>query len=345
MRAPSTILVLLCVLATSDALAQQANPRVVVSNFYEENDVFADTDQHYTQGLKLSYLVEQDGTPPWMERLVPRLWSLFGDENLPSTYNSGWSLGQNIYTPDDINFAGLNPDDRPYAGWLYVGRLLQISDDCDPTAPLPPGADPCRQQQHSFELDLGVVGPASQAGWAQTKLHEIIESDEPMGWDYQLGNEPAALLLYRGRWRFPNRSLTFDAIPSAGFALGNVLTYLSAGGMVRLGRNLSGFGGDVLPGVNRIRPASWEAYGFAGAEGRLVGVNIFLDGNHFRESASVDKKSFVYDLSYGAAVRYKPLRVTYTRVVRSQEFEPRSGRDLDPQEFGSVILSWERSFS
>ncbi len=345
MRAPSMIFALLFLAALPEAFAQQQKPRVVVSNFYEENDLFADTDQHYTQGLKFSFLMEREGTPPWMEKLVPGLWSFFGDENLPSLHNAGWSLGQNMYTPDEITFTHLDPDDRPYAGWLYIGRLLQISADCDATAPLPPGADACQEQLHSFELDLGVVGPASGARWAQTQVHKIIDSPEPLGWGHQIGNEPAALLLYRGKWRFPNRSLTFDATPSAGFALGNVLTYLSAGGTLRLGRNLSGFPGDLIPAVNRRTPAAWEIYGFAGAEGRLMGVNIFLDGNHFQDSASVDKKSFVYDLSYGAAVRYKPLRVTFTRVRRSEEFEPRSGRPLDPQEFGSVILSWERSFS
>jgi lipid A 3-O-deacylase len=328
--------------AAAQGAGELPRPRIVSSNFYEENDVFADTDRHYTQGLKLSLLYEQEGTPPWLEDLVPRLWSVFGDEDLPPAHNAGWTLGQNIYTGEDIRRATPDPDDRPWAGWLYLGRLLQISSDCDPLADVEGGAV-CREQQHTFELDLGVVGPASGADWAQSALHEIIDSAEPQGWRHQLGNEPGLLLLYKGKWRFPNRSQTFDFIPHGGMALGNVLTSLSAGGTVRLGFHLSGFGGDVLPAVRRLegRP-TWEAYVFGGAEGRLLGVNIFLDGNHFRDSASVDKEPFVHDLSYGAAVRYKQLRLTYTLVRRSPEFEPRSGRDLGTQDFGSVIVSWER---
>jgi lipid A 3-O-deacylase len=40
-------------------------------------------------------------------------------------------------------------------------------------------------------------------------------------------------------------------------------------------------------------------YFFAGAQGRAVGRNIFLDGNTFRHSLSVPKKNFVADLQAG----------------------------------------------
>jgi lipid A 3-O-deacylase len=322
-------------------------PRIVSWSFHEENDVFAETDIHYTQGLKFTLLREQEGSPAWMENVAPELWSRFGNGELPFGFNGGWSFGQNMYNPEDIETAVPNPDDRPWGGWLYLGRTLQLATDCDDEGrPTPEqvaaGVVRCREQQHTFEADLGVVGPLSGAEWAQKTLHRMIGSAEPAGWDNQIGNQPGLLLLYTGKWRYPNRSRTFDAIPHVRIAAGNVLGFAGAGGTVRLGRNLTGVGGDLIPAVSRRPRPRWEAYVFAGAEARLVGVNVFLDGNQFHGGPSIDKEPFVYDLSGGGAVRYRNFRVTYTLVQRSPEFESPSGRDLDPQKFGSFVLSWER---
>lgn len=324
-------------------------PRVMAWTFYDENDVFAGTDQHYTQGFKFTMLREQKGSPKWIEKLAPILWSAFGNEKLPFSFNGGWSVGQNIYTPEDIEQSEPQPDDRPWAGWLYVGRMLQVSSDCDPTEEVPAdaGVVRCREQQHTFEADVGVVGPLSQAEAVQTGLHEVLDNTPPKGWDNQIKNEPGLLLLYTGKWRFPNRSQTFDATPTTRIAVGGpgaVLAFASAGGTVRFGRNLSGFTGSLIPSVQRQTRPRWDAYVFAGAEARLVGVNVFLDGNYFHDdSPSAEKEPFVYDLTGGGSIRYKSFRMTYTLVQRSPEFEPPSGRDLDPQNFGSLALSWEKA--
>jgi len=330
-----TLVLLPGALGAQDLVGTSQAPLASVS-FYEENDLFSGTDHHYTQGLKLSFFRVEEGTPDWLSSLADTLWPILADNNIIFSKNAGWTLGQNMYTGEDIRRASIDPDDRPWAGWLYVGRLFQMTDLCDEDD------GTCQQQQHTFELDLGVVGPASGAKWAQSRLHEVIDSPEPMGWVNQLGNEPGLLLLYKGKWRFPNTSRTFDVIPHGGIALGNVLTYISTGGTARVGFHLTGFPTDSIPAAVRENRPKWEAYAFGGIDGRLTAVNIFLDGNHFRDSYSIDKEAFVYDFSYGGAVRYKQLRLTYTLVRRSPEFKPRSGRDLDPQNFGSVVLSWER---
>jgi lipid A 3-O-deacylase len=337
MSNPIRQLAIFCTLVFLPGAIGAQVPRAPLSSvsFYEENDVLTGTDHHYTQGLKLSFFRVEEGTPDWLSSLADTLWPILADNNIFFSKNAGWALGQNIYTGEDIRRASIDPDDRPWAGWLYVGRLLQITDLCSEADKT------CRQQQHTFELDLGVVGPASGAEWAQTWLHKRIESPEPMGWGNQLGDEPGLLLLYKGKWRFL-ASRTFDVVPHGGIALGNVLTYLSTGGTARVGFNLTGFPTDSIPAAARENRPQWEAYAFGGVDGRLTAVNIFLDGNHFRDSYSIDKEAFVYDLSYGGAIRYKQLRLTYTIVRRSPEFEPRSRRDLDPQNFGSFVLSWER---
>ena len=61
-------------------------------------------------------------------------------------------------------------------------------------------------------------------------------------------------------------------------------------------------------------------YLFAGASGRAVGRDIFLDGNSWRHSASVRKRPAVADLEAGAALFWRDMRLSFTQDIRSQEF-------------------------
>ena len=64
----------------------------------------------------------------------------------------------------------------------------------------------------------------------------------------------------------------------------------------------------------------YEWYGFVGADVRYVEPNIFLHGTVFHESFSVDAHNVVRDLTLGASMRIDALRVSLTRVFRSEEF-------------------------
>ena len=341
MKAPlaSVAAVLFVLTALPPPAGGQISDRLSSVSLYEENDVFVGSDQHYTQGLKLTLFTTERGASDWMVNLADGVWRLFGANDIQRRFNAGWALGQNMYTPEDIELPTVDPDDRPWAGWLYLGRALQVASDCSQDGPQ---ADPdCREQQVTLELDVGVVGPSSQAEWAQAELHEIIDSPKP-SWAGQLEDEPGLLLLGKKKWRFVLRDRMLDVVPHAGVALGNVLTYASAGGTLRFGWNLRGFSGDTIPALAPSDPPVWEAHVFAGVDARAVAVNIFLDGNHFQDSHSVDKEPFVYDLVTGFHARYKCIQVAYSLVRRSPEFEPRSGRHLGPQNFGSLVISWVR---
>ena len=63
--------------------------------------------------------------------------------------------------------------------------------------------------------------------------------------------------------------------------------------------------------------------------------NIFLDGNNFRSSHSVDKKDFVGDVQAGVAVIIDRVRLAYTHVLRTKEFD---GQDHSNQ-FGAFSIS------
>lgn len=306
-----------------------------------ENDryVLPSTDRHYTNGLKLSWLSrKQDDLPALLNR-ISNLPSLFVESgSKPLTRRVGVAIGHSIFTPEDTRSRAFVDDDRPYAGWAYVAFSLQAvhGDDRGGLA-----------RQDTLGLELGVVGRAAGGEPVQNTWHDIIGADRSKGWDNQLENEPGVNLLFERKWRtdalaeFKPLGLSLDLIPHYSMSLGNVLTAFGAGATIRIGQELQEDFGPPrirpsLPGSEGFRAGGgFGWYVFAGAEGRAVARNVFLDGNTFRGSHSVTKNPLVGDFQFGLAVVYRKVRVTYTHVVRTKEFDgqPR------PDRFGAISLS------
>ena len=78
---------------------------------------------------------------------------------------------------------------------------------------------------------------------------------------------------------------------------------------------------------------------FAGAQGRAVLRNLFLDGNTFEESSSVDREVFVLDGSAGLSLVFgqlsRPAMLSFTFVWRGKEFAGQ--RKVD--RFGSAQIA------
>lgn len=293
-----------------------------------ENDVFYGLDRDYTNGVQISWTSGRDQAPDWALRAARTIPFFPGHGEVRASY----AVGQNMYTPADITLEDPPLTDRPYAGWLYgsIGLVTQTESRLD-----------------QLNLQIGVVGPAALAGETQRLVHEIVVgSDDPQGWDTQLHNEPGVVLTYQRSWRAfvsgSSHGFGFDATPHVGGSLGNVFTYANAGATFRLGWNLPDDYGP--PRIQPSLPGSgyFEAqdrlgvYLFAGLDGRAVGRNIFLDGNTWRDSRSVDKELFVGDAQVGLAVTYGTARLAYTHVFRTPEYE---GQE-DADEFGAVSLSF-----
>ena len=80
----------------------------------------------------------------------------------------------------------------------------------------------------------------------------------------------------------------------------------------------------------------WGWYLFGGVQGRAVAQNIFLDGNTFQNSASVDKKVLVADFTVGASVFYMDwAKLDFTFTERTKEFKTQQSMDR----FGAASLS------
>lgn len=178
-----------------------------------------------------------------------------------------------MYTPRNTSIQALIVDDRPYTGWTYLSAALHSKN---------------MDLLNTFELSLGIVGPASQAEEVQTRVHELIDDQDPQGRDNQLKNEPGLMLVWQRFWRilrhhFGGVGFAWDLIPHAGVSLGNVFTYANLGEEIRFGYNLPvDFGtslirpgGGTSPPVGRQDPhlSAVSDFGiafFAGVDGRAV---------------------------------------------------------------------------
>lgn len=309
----------------------------------EENDsLYFNSDKHYTQGLRFSYLTpeigEQDdwaGPFTFLEDNTPVFAPQGADNKISRRY--ALFVGQSFFTPKELSLNPPDPRDRPYAGWLYAGvSLLQESN---------------KHVLENLELDLGVVGPWAFGKEVQNDYHQFIGARHAKGWDSQIGNEPGAMLSYERMWRVtlvPDADIGVDIVPGLGATVGNVFTYGEAGALLRVGNYLHA---DYGPA--RIRPAlsgtdyfsgdppsgTIGFYFFAGTQGRVVGRNIFLDGNSFRDSTSVDKKVLVADIQAGFSVFWSTCaRLDFSVVQRTDEFEGQ--HKPDPIGTASFAFSW-----
>ncbi|MDB6053182.1 MAG: hypothetical protein JWN25_705 [Verrucomicrobiales bacterium] len=331
MGSKKTVVVLCLFLCCLGAVGSELRTNTVpgaVFTFTEENDLFIKTDRHYTQGLKFSYLFEDDFVPHWLANASDKLpaFGLHTDH-----HKMGFAIGQNIFTPADLKTSAPILDDRPYAGWLYGSMIFQRRGTFIGTVPT----------LDNYELSLGVVGPASFAEDAQKKVHQIRGLDIPQGWDNQLRTEPGLMVRYTRLWLFrAGEEFSADAIPDVGFALGNIGTFANAGVTFRLGYHVpTDFGPAIIDapaadsGVDRKK---WGAYVFTGVDGKAVGYNEFLDGTLFRSSQSVDRNILVGEARAGAVFVLKTCEISYTYVVRSHEFHQQKQNDI----FGSLSLKF-----
>lgn len=305
---------IILVLAAAPAAAEPAPP---VYSIVVENDLFGGSDERYTNGIKHQWL-SAEGKGVRLARFFLRAGE--GD-----AVRYGVGAGQSIFNAETIELPGPFPDQRPYAGWLYLEAQSVVERAGGAT--------------DIVKIAAGVVGPASLAEDAQRTFHRAFDFIDPAGWDNQLRNEPGLLVAFDRQWRLGGGG-RFEILPHAGASLGNVLTEARGGTMFRIGSNLESDGlpariGPARPsaGAHGAEGVSWQIY--AGGQARAVAQNIFLDGNTFRDSLSVDRKTIVGELEAGFAVRAGRVSLGYNHVWRTREYDG----EPDGQDFGAVTVS------
>ena len=342
---PATLLIITTLLLIFQPLAQaqdkpsaQENATQLIRNSTHKNFISLSiendslgkgTDQNYTSGIRATYFNINADIPAYIDRIADYIPTF----DINETTSLAYSIGQNLYTPDDIKARQQNPNDRPWAAWLYASAGL---------------ATLTGNHIDELELTLGMVGPVAQGENAQKYVHSLIGSPLPEGWDNQLDNEPGAIVSWLRRWpqtaTLETMGLYGSAEPNINISLGNIYSYAGTGLTFKLSPATNRWQDSparvrpAIPGTGyfQIPQNDWSWYLFAGIDGRAVARNIFLDGNTFSNSHSVDKEYFVADLNTGIALTYKRMRLSYSLVYRTKEFHAQDDNTL----FGSLTLSY-----
>ncbi|HPC09272.1 MAG TPA: lipid A deacylase LpxR family protein [Smithella sp.] len=310
---------------------------------YMENDLFEHLDRYYTHGTKFSWISrdlsnyrEITSIPHWMQSIIEKV-PLVNDPDQQRSVSL--SFGQNIYTPEHKEKRKLLKNDRPYAGITYLGLGLHSKNT---------------KHMDTLELGIGIVGRHSYAEDIQTKIHEWTDSEVARGWKNQLRDEPILNVYLERKWRLlqlrNSSGLGLDLIPHTGLAIGNALTGANLGGQVRFGWNVPNDFGTYLirPGSDSSAPLDdtdprffaplrrFGVHAFFAVDGKAVARNILLDGNTFRDSHSVKKEPFVAEIIGGLGIIIHRIKITYSYVHRTKEFE----KQKDAQHFGALALSF-----
>jgi len=282
------------------------------ASIHWENDTFGNTDRYYTNGI--SFALTHSGAG-WMENIADCLPWGHGYSTI------GYEITQAMITPYDKELTIPDPKDRPYAGIFLVGITLHVEQ---------------ANSYHGIKLVTGVMGPSSLAKETQKEVHRHVNSAQPEGWDYQLGDEPVLNLVYEYRYKFrlkdKRHGWAIEALPIAGGCLGNLLTQGQVGGYLRVGYNIpDDFGSTLMRGIGHLPPpkyngnsksnSNWHFSFYSGCSVNMVLRDITLDGNTFKDSSRVDKNLFLPVVGFGIAIGNQYFINSFTYTFLGKEFK------------------------
>ena len=207
-------------------------------------------------------------------------------------YRAGIAIGQVMQTPDDLSRSDLIEDDVSYAGVITLQATWYAFNN---------------DEFRGFEITAGVAGFPSLAEQTQKTMHKLLRSDDPKGWGNQLDFEPVININYMRKkkiWCQGNPAgFSFGLATNGNVGLGNLFTQASVELEMRFGHNMSG-GFVYVPDpiglsmhyLASLKPENARAASFYASfvlRGSAFAHNIFLDGNTFRDSHSVEKEPLV----------------------------------------------------
>src|SRR5690606_28748372 len=142
--------------------------------FAIDNDLLVRSgrDQDYTYGFNLTYSGKA-AEENWLS-LDPMLGAAdhLTHIDFPSASNHSTEMGWFGFTPENIDTAGADPDDRPYASLVYVSNSREYADYVEHVA-------------WKTTLTFGVLG-LDLAGSVQNRIHDVIDATEARGWNHQI---------------------------------------------------------------------------------------------------------------------------------------------------------------
>lgn len=278
-----------------------------------ENDLVNETDDSYSHGTEIEWV---GGT------------QMKND----SPYRVGYGIHQTMYTPTDISNPDNQPDDRPWCGMLTAFREVWSKS----------GTEVVRTR-----YEVGVLGPWAGCETTQTKVHEIVGSGKPMGWDNQMPNEPVVNVYHERHHPLMSfgREGSWGAYVESvyGGTLGTTFINAMGGSGVRAGWNIppDRITGGIDP--KGIQAGRFFAYVSGEVGGIFVLHNATIGSSFFQDREPDHEQELqrgVGTYKYGGVVGYGSFAATYMFNMRTAEFK---GQD-EGTDWGMVSLEFVDTF-
>lgn len=255
-----------------------------------ENDLFAQRDFDYTHGTKITYQIEK--------------------ENIINSF----SIFQFIYTPEKINVAELQEDNRPWAGWggfEFVKTYIK------------------EKRYNNIGFNIGMVGPSSFSENSQKIVHKIVGATTPLGWDNQIEDTFALNFIYEmGFILYHNKNFSLSS--STGTLIGTTHIIFDANISTKLGYNVP-----LDYTKQTIEPFFLKnSYFLLGKiTSRRVLYNATIDRASYASS-----EPLVFEGALGVGIIINNWEISYSYVWRTSEYKD----DLNfVQPFGNVMIKYD----
>ena len=305
-------------------------------SFQFNNDLFAGTDRHYSNGWALSWMDdtyehEVTDATSYYSRFILNTFDVLSIYGLDKSknYNTGVSLAQAIITPEDISISTAQYNDFPYAA--YLGMSLYVFEWSD-------------NSFKEYRINFGVIGKDAGGETVQNGFHSLIGNEDAKGWDTQLETHYSvnALLQYGEiSWeRNRKNSLSMDWFNHFGVELGNFNTNAFFGTVFRIGDNYGRSFNVHSPLLNeeasmvqlnkRNNNFGWSIS--AGISGSLSAYSYIVDKAR-DEGYSFDKKIFHGSTYIGSDFFYQNHKLSIFYKAPTTYSAQQNSRDL----FGGII--------
>lgn len=268
--------------------------------FKSDNDayLFYGQDRYYTNGLFISFKHATD-----QQKLGNKLSKL--------TY--AITAGQKMYNPISGYAPKPEDQDRPFAGYLYVGGDVSLFYK--------------NERVLKTGLELGTIGPNALGKEAQELLHKIVGFYEIKGWEYQISNELAAnlsaqymKLLHRAANNQTDFSLVADANIGTTFSNGDVGILFRAGKVNQLFNSITTHS-RISNNSETKELVNHEFFFYAKPQLAIIAYDATIQGGMFTNDSPVT---------------FKPKRLVFSQQIGFDYSTPRFTFD-----FGMIFKSRE----
>jgi len=323
--------------------------------FEINNDVVWDDDSGFTNGWSFQYhTVRYDawdnadtlGLVKWVGKHFPTL-----DDN-DSIVRNSHGIGQNMFTPGDIEAEIPQEGDLPYAGTLTYSLSWQSFN---------------RNTARNLQVSVGVLGEESFADEFQKSVHNDLGlGANPRGWDTQRETEPILNVGYQYAFCLANVGAyqngwagQLTLAPSA--SLGNLFTAMELVTAFRFGWNMpEGFstypappGRGFFQSSNLPKPSSASPHAFEiiiGVRGTGLLYSVIYDSSFItNDDRDVERNNYYFSAGAGIVYHYYDflsIRATLqksTDLLDEDSLPPslseRNKTDPDPS-FGSLVVDF-----